>query len=221
MPRDLIVLGSAGLAREVAQIVDQVNALTHQWNFLGFIAASAAETGKDLGFGRVLGDDAWLLNSGICADLVIGIGRPHLKPTAVRHYLDTCDRFDFPTIIHPTASIDRRHVLLGRGNVIAAGCRFTCDIRVGDFNLFNLNTTVGHDVTLGDFNVCNPSVNISGRVTCGDRVLLGTGCHILECVTIGDDAVLGAGCVAVTSVTAASVVVGVPAKPLRKTLPSA
>lgn len=221
MRRDLIILGSAGLAREVAQIVGEVNALTHQWNFLGFIAASVAETGKDLGFGCVLGDDDWLLNSGICADLVVGIGRPRLKPTAVNRYLNIPDRFDFPNIAHPTASIDQCYVLLGRGNVIAAGCRFTCDIRIGDFNLFNLNTTVGHDVILGDFNVCNPGVNISGHVTCGDRVLLGTGSQVLEHVTIGDDAVLGAGCVAVTSVAAASVVVGVPAKPLRKTLPSA
>jgi serine acetyltransferase len=97
---------------------------------------------------------------------------------------------------------------------VTAGCIFTCDIRVGDFNLFNLQTTVGHDAQIASGCVINPSVNLSGGVVVGDRVLIGTGAQILENRTIGSGATIGAGAVVTRDVEAGTTVVGVPAKPI-------
>lgn len=214
MRRDLIILGTSGLAREMAMLVEMVNARTCAWRFLGFVGPDASKVGKTLGLGPVLGDDAWLLDQNLEADLLCGIGYPKVREKVMRPYLQQTGRFGFPNLIHPSANLDFRRVELGMGNAVTAGCSFTCDIEAGDFNLFNLNMTVGHDARIGRFNVFNPSVNVSGNVRIGDRVLVGTGCQILENLTVGDDATLGAGAVVRTNVPVGTTMVGVPAKPL-------
>jgi len=214
MRRPLIILGASGLAREMAMVVEQINARWHHWRILGFIGDESSEAGKDLGLAPILGNDAWLLSQDIEADLVIGIGYPSVKARVIEKYLGRGSRFGFPNLVHPQACLDYRRIEMGRGNVVTGGCQFTCDIQVGDFNLFNLNVTVGHDARIGDYNVFNPGVNVSGYVQVGNRVLVGTGCQILERLEVGDGATLGAGAVVTKPVPAGITVVGVPAKPL-------
>jgi sugar O-acyltransferase (sialic acid O-acetyltransferase NeuD family) len=214
MLRDLLILGASGLAREMALLVEHVNARAPRWRFLGFVGGSADETGRDLGTGRVLGDDAWLLGSDLEADLVVGVGFPRVRAKILAGYLEHGNRFGYPNLIHPTATVDSRTVELGRGNAVTAGVAMTCDIRIADFNLFNLNATVGHDDVIGSYNVFNPSVNLSGGIRVGDRVLVGTGSQALENLTVGSDATIGAGAVVRTNVDPGVTVVGVPAKPI-------
>ena len=216
MKRPLIILGASGLAREMAMMAEQLNASEHCWDILGFISELKKDVGKNLGIASVIGDDGWLLSQDFEADLLIGVGYPKLRATILTPYLEQHTRFRFPNLIHTSATSDYRRLEIGRGNVITAGCRLTCDIRIGDFNLFNLNTTVGHDVSIGNFNVINPGTNISGGVHMADRILAGTGCQILENLTIGSDAVIGAGAVVVKDVSASQTVAGIPAKPLEK-----
>lgn len=216
MRRDILILGASGLAREMAMVLEHVNAREHRWRFLGFVGASAEETGRDLGSGRVLGDDDWLLASDLCADLVVGVGAPKVRARMLSRYLEQGDRFGYPNLIHPSATLDFRRVELGRGNVVTAGVVMTCDIEIADFNLFNLNVTVGHDDVIGSCNVFNPGVNLSGYVRVGDRVLAGTGCQVLENLTIGSEATLGAGAVVRADVEPGQTVVGVPARPIAR-----
>jgi sugar O-acyltransferase (sialic acid O-acetyltransferase NeuD family) len=197
----------------MAQLALQINEAKPRWDFAGFVSASGADTGLDLGFARVVGDDAWLLASDLEADLVVGIGIPRHRARAIEPYLRAGARFSYPNLNHPTALLDQGLVQLGVGNVITAGCIFTTDIQMGDFNLINWQTTVGHDSRIGSYNVLNPSVNVSGGVTIGDRVLIGAGAQILEGRTIGSDATVGAGAVVTRDAEGGTTVVGVPAKP--------
>jgi sugar O-acyltransferase (sialic acid O-acetyltransferase NeuD family) len=217
MRRNLIILGSSGLAREMAMLAEQVDAAQQRWAFLGFIGATVAERGRDLGPGRVLGDDDWLLSQDLESDLIIGVGYPEVRARILAPYLAQGPRFAFPNLVHPLASVDLRRVMLGRGNVITAHVTMTCDIEVQDFNLLNYNSTIGHDCRIGSFNVVNPGANVAGSVRLAGRVLVGTGAQILENVSIGEGATIGAGAVVTSDVAPGTTVVGVPARPLAKT----
>ena len=216
LQRDLFIIGTSGLAREMAMLAEAINARQQQWNIRGFISESKQDIGAPVQGGVIIGDDEWLLRSNIEADLFIGIGFPHIRERVLIPYLDEGDRFNYPNFIHPSVISDSKRVELGRGNAIAAGCVLTCDIVLGDFNLLNLNTTMGHDVFIGNYNVMNPGTNVSGGVKIGHRILLGTGSQILENRVVGDDTIVGAGAVVTKDFPPGETVVGVPAKPLKK-----
>ena len=205
--RPLYVVGTSGLAREMAQLASQIG----MWDLIGFVADASQSVGTPVGAGHVVTTDALLLLEDPDADVVLGIGRPAARLAAGRR-LSAANRLRFPTFVHPSAICDPRDVELGLGNAITAGCVFTVDIVAGDFNLFNWQTTVGHDAQLGAGNVLNPAVNVSGGVIVGDGVLIGTGAQVLEGRSVADGATVGAGAVVTRDVAAGTTVVGVPAR---------
>lgn len=205
--RPLYVVGTSGLAREMAQLASQIGA----WDLVGFVSDGSQPIGMPIGPGRVVITDEVLLLEDPDADVVLGIGRPAARLAAGRR-LSAANQLRFPTFVHPSAICDPRDVELGLGSVITAGCVFTVDIVAGDFNLFNWQTTVGHDARLGAGNVLNPAVSISGRVIVGDAVLIGTGAQVLEGHIVADGATVGAGAVVTRDVAAGTTVVGVPAR---------
>jgi sugar O-acyltransferase (sialic acid O-acetyltransferase NeuD family) len=207
--RPLYVVGTSGLAREMAQLASQIGA----WDLVGFVSDGSQPIGMPIGPGRIVITDELLLRENPDADVVLGVGRPALRLAAGRR-LSAANRLGFPNFVHPSAICDPRDTELGVGNAITAGCVFTVDIIAGDYNLFNWQTTVGHDARLGAGNVLNPGVNISGGVVIGDAVLIGTGAQVLEKRTVADGATIGAGAVVTRDVAAGTTVVGVPARPI-------
>jgi sugar O-acyltransferase (sialic acid O-acetyltransferase NeuD family) len=205
--RSLYVVGTRGLAREMAQLASQIGG----WELIGFVSEGSEPVGLPIGSGRIVTTDEQLLLEDPDADVVLGIGRPAARLAAGRRFA-AANRLRFPTLVHPNAILDTRDVDLGVGNTITAGCVFTVDIVAGDFNLFNWQTTVGHDARLGAGNVLNPGVNVSGGVCIGHAVLIGTGAQVLEGRIVGDGASVGAGAVVTRDVPVGTTVVGIPAR---------
>lgn len=213
MSRKLYILGTGGFAKEVAQLATIINATTARWEAINYLCERQESIGTPMPFGNVIGTDALLQRLNTEADYAIGIGYPQIRQRIAERLQNFSNLFA-PNLIHPMADLDAAVVRLGVGNIVTSGVVFTCDIVVGDHNVFNWNSTVGHDVRIGSYCVINPGCNVSGGVSLGDGCLLGTGCQILQGLQLCGASTVGAGAVITKSVTEPGVYVGVPAKPM-------
>jgi len=212
--RPLFILGSGGQARELAQLVRDINRVSPSWDFAGYVSHDPAEVGRRLTLGAVVGTDDWLFENHPGAAIGLGFGFPAVKSRVLARLRSAVVPFCFPNLIHPSARWDADLVQMGEGNVVAAGVSFTCDIHVGNHNLFNTACTVAHDVRVGDACVINPGASLSGDVRVENGVLVGTGARVLQGRVLGAGATVGAGAVVTHDVAPGLTVVGVPARPM-------
>ena len=150
------------------------------------------------------------------ANAFIAVGSPVIK-NKIFKMLESYENFEFPVVIHPQSSFDKRpgKVQIGMGSIVCPGAVITTEIQIGNFVLVYLNTTIGHETSIGDFSTISPGANISGNVKMGKNVFVGTGAMILERLSICDDVTIGAGAVVNRSITEPGVYVGVPAKRIK------
>lgn len=146
---------------------------------------------------------------------VVGIGTPKKIKEVVTRF-SKHGNLVWPTVIHPSVLGNWSGITFGKGCIVCAGNIFTTDINIGNHNIINLGSTIGHDLNTGDYCVINPNCSTSANVTLEDEVLIGVGTSLLADVVIGKGAIVGAGAVVNKSVPAGEVVVGVPAKTLRR-----
>ena len=211
MPIELLIIGSAGLAKETAQLARQIDSLNKRWHRISYVVEKACELGTVMPYGEVRYTDSQLAGIDCPVDVAIGIGYPKSR-RRIAQWLAANPSFRFPNLVHPSVEIDSEHVAMGRGNMICKGVVLTCDIVIGNFNVLNWNVTVGHDTRIDSFCVVNPGSNVSGNVHIRDECFLGTGCQVLEGLAIEAATVVGAGAVVVHSIESPGTYVGIPAR---------
>ena len=206
MKKILYILGAGGFAKEVYFLAKEIG----QYEIAAFVDL---QVGEPIAFAEgsipvISDDDLYRIQEpNMC--LAIGVGDPKIIERLRQKYLG---RYEFPNLMHPSVIGDFRNMRIGQGNIITANVVFTTHITIGDLNIFNLNSTIGHDVQIGSGNVVNPSVNISGGVRLGDYNMLGVNSVILQYKKIGSYAVIGACAFVNKDVESHVKVVGIPAK---------
>lgn len=217
----VVIFGSSGISKETYHIIDQINIINKfkVYDFLGFIEDSQAKLGIEVinGYKVISYDDDFyeFAKNFHLLGAIIPNGVPKIKE-AIYNKVSSIGNLVFPNVIHPNVNFDTKTIILGKGNIIAAGVSLTCNIEIGNFNLINLNSTIGHDSKIGNFNVINPISSISGNVKINDYCLIGTGANILQQLSVGNNAIVGAGAVVTKDVKDNKVVVGIPAQDLIK-----
>lgn len=211
MTRDLLIIGSGGLAREAAVLARRIDPSGSKWGRIDFVTHDRDEIGKVLHAGEVRFLDSDLREIRETTDVVIGIGHPDLRRKVFERICGN-PLLSFPNLVHPGVDLDQNLVEMGVGNMITHGVFISCDVKIGNFNLLNWNSTFGHDVRIGDFNVINPGSSISGGVTLQNCCLIGTGGRVLENLEISSEVKVGAGAVVTKSIPESGVYIGIPAK---------
>lgn len=212
MTKRIGIFGTSGFARETGDV-----ALAVGLNPV-FIARDRSEA------------DSWtfpdeiLIESEIerYSDLecIIGIGENTVRRSIARRF---ADKVRFANLIHPNASFGKNqkaHIETKSGIIVCAGVRFTNNIKVGDFSIFNLNATIGHDVDVEEFTNIAPGVNVSGNVHIQSGCWIGTGAVINQGLPgskliIGANTMIGSGSVVVRSCDSDATYVGIPAKRIK------
>lgn len=216
----LLVFGSGGISKETYSLVKQINEHNSQkvYNFIGFVEDEASKIGVEIIDGyKVVTCDEEILEYISCFSvigIIIPIGNPKVK-SIIYNKINGNENVVYPNLVHPSVKFDENTVRLGIGNILTAGVNLTCDIKIGNFNLINLNSTIGHDTEIKDYNVINPLVAVSGNVIVNNGCLVGTGAKILQQLTIGENVTIGSGAVVVKDVEENCTVVGIPAKRIK------
>lgn len=147
---------------------------------------------------------------------VVAIGEPRRRRQVARDLAAT--GLPFATVIHPRAWVaaDAR---LSQGTVICALAAVGVGARLGSHSIVNTSASVDHDCVLESYVHVAPGAHLGGGVHVGEASWVGLGASVREGVKIGKNAFVGAGAAVVEPVADDQVVVGVPARPLRKNEP--
>lgn len=119
------------------------------------------------------------------------------------------------TLIHEKSFVEPT-AIIGSGSQImpcAVVHKFSV---IGEQTIVNTNATIDHECVIGNGVHIMGNASIAGKVEIGDYATIGTNATILPFIKIGEGAFVGAGAVVTKDVEPYAVVVGVPARIVRK-----
>jgi FlaA1/EpsC-like NDP-sugar epimerase len=132
----IVVFGAGGFGREVAQLIEDINRASPQYELLGFVDDDPSMPGKALNGHPVKRVDDGLSGSPRVA-VAVAVGDPVTRMRVVERIRPY--GVSFPNLVHPSVVIGRE-VSMGTGNIICAGSILTVNIRLGDFCQLNLKS---------------------------------------------------------------------------------
>lgn len=210
--RSLIILGAGGHA----QVLVDILRLSGTYALVGLL--DPARVGQTAAGLPVLGGDELLPQlraEGVDAALV-GVGSTGDPALRIKLYTQLVQTgFELINALHPAALI-APSVTLGRGVAVMAGAIINPGSRLGDNVIVNTGAIVEHENVIGMHVHISPGAILCGQVQVGPGAHIGAGAVVRQGLVIGEQAVVGAGAVVVKTVLPRTVVVGVPARELRK-----
>jgi sugar O-acyltransferase (sialic acid O-acetyltransferase NeuD family) len=214
-PNDIIILGAGGTTLEALELLDALDPGEREYRCIGCLDDDAAKRGRIVGRVEVIGTlaDAAGYPGALLVD---AIGSPSSHARRERIVARACsDLTRFATLVHPRAWVSPS-AQLGRGAMVLAGAVVGPESMIGDHVTILPNAVVNHGVRIGDWTLVASGVTLSGDVTVGCACYIGAGSHVIQRARIGDEALVGMGSVVLHDVEPADVVVGNPARVLRR-----
>ncbi len=220
MSKKVIILGTGGNCVDILDTLNDINDFQHDivYECVGFLDDDEQRWGRQYFHVQVLGP---LQSAGHYPGcfFVNGIGSPSSfwkKHDIISKTGVPIDRFE--TLVHPTATVSRTS-RLGHGVVIFQHVTVTSNVMIGNHVIVLPNTVISHDAVVGDYTCIAGGACISGAVEIGLSCYIGTNSAIDTNVKIGEYCLVGMSAVVLHDVADNSVVVGNPARFLRKTIP--
>jgi sugar O-acyltransferase (sialic acid O-acetyltransferase NeuD family) len=209
-PKDLVILGAGGFAREVAWLVRDINKTQHKtFNLIGFWEHGTDRIGKTINGLPIISRhhvEKYLPN----LDTIVAIANPEDKMRAVQEAKNFGCQFS--TLIHPNVQYDQLTVKVGPGSIVCAGSILSVNIAIASHVIVNWDCTIGHDSVIEDYVTISPGCHLSGYTTVRRGAYLGTGTVTIEKHEIGAHSITGAGTVVVRDIPPHVTAIGVPAK---------
>lgn len=119
------------------------------------------------------------------------------------------------SLVHPSAVVGA-DVCFGEGVTVMGGVVINPSVVLGEGVIVNTGAVVEHDCRLEAYAHLCPRSVIGGGVVVGEEAFVGIGATVIQAVRIGARAVVGAGAVVVRDVDDDTLVVGCPARAVRR-----
>lgn len=211
--RDIVIIGSGGVGKETACIIEEINKVKATYNILGFIDDNNSLWGKEINGYMVLGGNEYLKkNYGEETYVIVAIANYKIKRNIVQ---ELKGKYKFPTLIHPDVIEPSHTTKIGVGSIIYPGVIMTTNISIGNHVIISPKCGIGHDSIIKDYVSLLWNVNISGYDVIEEGVLVGSGATIIQNKRIGQGSTIGAGAVVIADIEKCKTVVGVPAKVIK------
>lgn len=211
--KDIIIVGSGGLAKEVYGIIKSRNTNDASWNVIGFISKS--KKGKEIIDGiKVIGDDDFISEYKTKLSLFLAISDQSIRKFLFSRFKNL-NNISFPNIIHDSVFFDKDNFSIGFGNFISINTIISPGVFIGNFNILNMNCIVAHDTKIGNYCNINPNSNISGNVIIDDKVTIGSNTVIHQGKRVMKKAIIGMGSVLTRDAKASSTYFGNPARKIK------
>lgn len=208
--KDMIIVGAGSAARDVLQVLKEINKVEQKWRIKGFIADYGVDI-KELTDGEydIIGTiEDWQPNDN--EEFVCAVADPDIK----KKLIDKLEKKGavFAQVIHPNVEIND-YCKIGKGVILYHDAIVGPNSEVGDY--VHTNSKIGHDCKIGAYSTISIMCAVMGHVTMGDRVFVGGGATIVPGVTIGSQVYVGAGSVVIKDIENNKRVFGNPAREMR------
>ena len=209
--KDVIIYGYGGFALELASLISTISS----YNLIGFIDDNPNLINISSPYGSVLGNFNFLNTYKNKTCVIFAISNPETKIKLYNNLNNS--NISYPTIIaNDCLFYNKNLVKYGIGNIIMYQCLFSCNVLIGDFNLFNCGVSLGHDSKIGSFNSFMSYSKISGEVKIGDSNYFGACSLVLQQKIIGNNTVIGASSVIMRNTEDGNTYLGNPAVKILK-----
>ncbi len=216
------IVGAGGFGREVLPLVrEQVGMFCNDEYRIVFVDDGLQQS--EINGTKVITSDEYKATQSAEKFFSIAIGNSRLREKIAAEMIEAGAKpYSIFSIAH-TLILDSNEI--DEGSILCPFTTVTSNAKIGKHFHANIYSYVAHDCIIGDFVTFAPGVKCNGNVTIENHVYIGTGAIIKQGtpdrpIVIGEGAVIGMGAVVTKSVGAGTVVVGNPAKPLRKGLGS-
>jgi len=209
-----VILGGGGHARV---LIDSVQ-MSEAAKIRGVLDSERALWGKELLGVPILGGDdliSDLVKEGVNL-FVVGVGSVGKSDIRRRLYALGLDHGLTPlTVCHPSA-VRSASAQIGAGSVLYPTAVVNAGVVLGVNVIVNTGAIVEHDCIIGDHVHIATGARLSGAVRVGNDAHVGVGATVRQGLSIGEGAIVGAGAVVVKNVEPWTVVVGVPARVMKR-----
>ena len=207
--KQIVIVGAGGFGREVAWVVERINAAAPQFKLLGFCDDAADKRTGQYGGYPLLGPLSGVKARRDAVGFFCAIGNNRVRRDVFAEGralgLEPVSLIDPSAVIAPDVEI-------GRGSFVGVNSVVSVGASLGEGVLVNHQVCVGHDAQIGDFAQLCPGVCVSGGCEAGEGALLGTLAGTIPLKHVGAWATLGAGNVALRDVADGAAVVRLTAR---------
>ena len=209
----LCIYCAGGYGKEVYDIALRINAKESRWDEIVFIDDSPG-MGDSAYLGRLFTMNSVLkeINTNT-VEVIIANGEPAIRKQIFLKVKS--NKLRVTTLVDPSAIISPT-ARLAEGVIVSPFSSVSSSSVIGANVSINANTIVGHDISIGDHSVVSSFVSLGGTCSIGENCYIAMGVQIKEGISIGSDVIVGMGSVVFHNIPNEVIVLGNPARPLRR-----